>query len=565
MKLKMRLMLMTLIPMLLVIIIIAGIIVGEFPMLTRHNTEMGLKSTAYSLAGALNMIEGDYKVLKGHIYKGELDLSDGVEILESVKRDSNVDSIVFYGPTGYATTIKDNEGNRLKDLAAAGDIVDEVISFKGSYFESKVEYGGTEYYGFYVPLKQSGSDVINSMLFVGIPISEAKSRMFVIVWITLGTVVIFVVLAIIYSYRTSSSITSAVVSCNRAADKLTSGDLDIVIDNATLQRQDELGMLGKSNMKLASTLKDIVSEAKHCTDELGEASANLKKVSMDSNVAIKSIKNSVSSINQATSLQAKDTGMASEQVDVMSNAINDTAHEVKRLDKNSEVMKEKSERALEILDELKAINEEVDTAIKVIFEQTNKTNSSAKSIEEAVNLISDIANQTNLLSLNASIEAARAGEAGQGFAVVASEISALSEQTNNSAHTIQSIIVSLMKDSNNAVETMDNVREIIVRQNENVDRTVSIFNELEDNINITVETSEKISDDVNALEEARNAVEEALKNLSDVADKNALGTEETSASMDRVGNVVNKVSAAALSLSEMSERLDLTMSAFNIE
>ncbi|MBR3484611.1 MAG: hypothetical protein IKH42_08155 [Lachnospiraceae bacterium] len=235
------------------------------------------------------------------------------------------------------------------------------------------------------------------------------------------------------------------------------------------------------------------------------------------------------------------------------------------LDNNSEAMKNKSAEALAILDDLKKITDEAGSAIQVIYDQTNKTNSSAKSIEEAVNLISDIANQTNLLSLNASIEAARAGEAGQGFAVVATEISALAEQTNNSAHTIQGIIASLMNDSNSAVLTMDKVKEIIIKQNDNVVRTVNIFNELEENINVTVETSGKISEEVKALGEARNVVEEALHNLSAVAVENAAGTEETSASMDKVGSVINKVSAAAMSLSNMSERLDMTMSAFNLD
>jgi len=565
MKLKTKLTLMALAPMFLILLVIAGVLAFELPMITKRNTENGLKATAYAIAGSLDVTDGDYKVSKGSLYKGEVNLSEEREFIDNISRNSGVDIILFYGNECYASTVRDKDGNEVKGITADDRTVDAVINMNGSWFEPDSKFGERSYYGFYVPLKQSTHDMNVGMIFVGMTKDNARSHMFLWIYITAGVAVLLIILSIVIIHRSAKSVTNAVVSCNAAADRLTSGELDIRVDEETLKRNDELGALGRSTVKLSTTLRDIVSEAKHCTDELGEASANLKKVSMDSTVAIRNVKNSVSEINKATSSQAEDTGTASEHVEAMSSAINDTAEEVKRLDSNSDNMKNKSEEALDILNELKGINDEAGHAIQVIYEQTNKTNNSAKSIEEAVNLISDIANQTNLLSLNASIEAARAGEAGQGFAVVASEISGLAEQTNNSAHTIQEIIASLMKDSNNAVETMDKVLEIIVKQNDNVDRTVSIFNQLEENINTTVETSERISNAVRDLEEARNVVEEALQNLSAVAEENAVGTEETSASMDRVGNVVNKVSAAALSLSNMSERLDLTMSAFRLD
>ena len=524
-----------------------------------------MKSAAYAVANTLDLLDGDYKIINGKLSKGSLILTDEVQFLETLKEKMGMEVAIFYSNIGYATTLKDQEGNYLKQFTVDEKTADSVISLNEVRYDRDVTFNGVSYYGCYVPLRQNGLTVNIGMVFVGIPGSEVKSDVIPWIIISFAIVLVIAVVSIIFAWKYARSMTKAIVECEKAADRLTSGELEIRLPEELLKRSDELGALGRSNVKLASTLKDIVSEAKKCTGELGDASTNLKKVSMDTTVAIRNIKNSVNDINKATSSQAKDTETASENVAVISGAINDTAMEVKQLDNNAELMKAKSEEALEILDDLKGITDEAGQAINVIYEQTNKTNSSAKSIGEAVNLISDIANQTNLLSLNASIEAARAGEAGQGFAVVATEISALAEQTNNSAHMIKGIIDSLMRDSNNAVKTMDKVQEIIVKQNENVDRTVSIFNELEDNINTTVTTSAKISQDVKALEEARNVVEDALQNLSAVAEENAAGTEETSNSMDRVGNVINKVSSAALSLSDMSERLDLTMSAFKVD
>ncbi|MBR4782215.1 MAG: cache domain-containing protein [Lachnospiraceae bacterium] len=565
MKLKTKLLLMALIPMILMIVIIAGILLIEIPVLTGNGTEQGLKAAAYSVSVGLNAMDGDFKVARGQLYKGSYIFGDNSELFTEIKEKTGTDIILFYGVNAYATTIKDEDGNYVKKLTADEQTVDTVKSLDGYLYERNAEFAGNKYYGCYVPLKQSKYGVNVGMIFVGLPKDSAKKRMVIGLIITAVLVIAVIAVSMIITLKDSNKLVKAVVSCNKAAERLASGELDVRVDDETLKRDDELGKLGKANAKLAETLRDIVSEAKHCTAELGEASANLKKVSMDSTVAIRNVKTSVNEINRATSSQAEDTETASEHVGVISNAINDTAKEVENLDNNSEAMKNKSAEALAILDDLKKITDEAEEAINVIYDQTNKTNSSARSIEDVVNLISDIANQTNLLSLNASIEAARAGEAGQGFAVVATEISALAEQTNNSAHTIQGIIASLVNDSNSAVETMDKVKEIINKQNDNVVRTVDIFNELEENINITVETSGKISEEVKALGEARNVVEEALHNLSAVAVENAAETEETSASMDKVGGVINKVSAAAMSLSNMSERLDTTMSAFNID
>ncbi|MCR4992870.1 MAG: cache domain-containing protein [Lachnospiraceae bacterium] len=565
MKLKTKLLLMALMPMILMIVIIAGILLIEIPVLNGSSAEEGLKTAAYSVSAGLNAMDGDFKVTRGQLYKGNIVFANDNALFTEINEKTGAEIVLFYGIDSYATTIKDSEGNYVKKLTADEQTVDTVKSMDGYLFDRNAEYADCKYYGCYVPLKQGSSGVNVGMIFVGIPKNNVRKGMFIGLIISAVLVIAVIVVSVIITLRDAKRLVKAVVSCNKAAERLASGELDVRVDDDTLKRDDELGMLGKSNAKLADTLRDIVSEAKHCTAELGEASANLKKVSMDSTVAIRNVKTSVNEINRATSSQAEDTETASEHVGVISNAINDTATEVENLDANSEAMKNKSAEALAILEDLKQITDEAGSAIQVIYDQTNKTNSSAKSIEEAVNLISDIANQTNLLSLNASIEAARAGEAGQGFAVVATEISALAEQTNNSAHTIQGIIASLMNDSNSAVETMDKVKEIIIKQNDNVVRTVNIFNELEENINITVETSGKISEEVKALGEARNVVEEALHNLSAVAVENAAGTEETSASMDKVGSVINKVSAAAMSLSNMSERLDMTMSAFNLD
>ena len=111
--------------------------------------------------------------------------------------------------------------------------------------------------------------------------------------------------------------------------------------------------------------------------------------------------------------------------------------------------------------ELDSINLQTKDAIAMISEQTDDTNKSALEINEAISIISSIAEETNLLSLNASIEAARAGEQGKGFAVVAAQIQKLAEQSNDATDKISLIVKTLIDDSEKAVETMNTDRKSV--------------------------------------------------------------------------------------------------------
>jgi len=142
----------------------------------------------------------------------------------------------------------------------------------------------------------------------------------------------------------------------------------------------------------------------------------------------------------------------------------------------------------------------------IIYEQTNVTNESAQKIKEATALITNIAEETNLLSLNASIEAARAGEQGRGFAVVAAQIQKLAEQSNESAMQIERIILSLIEDSDKSVTTMNEVREMMEQQSQNVTNTdaqiASLIEEVEQSLVVIDEVSAK----TNRINEARGSV-----------------------------------------------------------
>ena len=247
--------------------------------------------------------------------------------------------------------------------------------------------------------------------------------------------------------------------------------------------------------------------------------------------------------------------------------------QVTSLHNTADSMKESSDTANQALTELDAVNQHAINSIDIIYQQTLTTNESAMKIKEATSLISSIADETNLLniadqttllSLNASIEAARAGEAGRGFSVVASQIQKLAEQSNDSARQIDDIIYTLLEDSQKAVQTMEEVKEIITKQSENVSKTGSVFSQVQGGISESIQGVDEIADRTNQLNMARSNVVDVVQNLTAIAEQNAASTEETSAAVNEVANIMQDFSEHAAKLQDIAHTLESNVDIFKL-
>ena len=184
-------------------------------------------------------------------------------------------------------------------------------------------------------------------------------------------------------------------------------------------------------------------------------------------------------------------------------------------------------------------------------------------IREATELITSIASQTNLLSLNASIEAARAGEAGKGFAVVAAEIQKLAEQSSSSADIIKKIIGTLATEAQLTVDIVDKVSKTVENQREKLDQTKKRFGELEQGIGDSSRETMNIRTKTNICDGACKKVEQVFMNLADISEQNAAAAEETTASMTELNATITHLVDTAKQLGEVSDKLNHDLSFFH--
>ena len=337
-----------------------------------------------------------------------------------------------------------------------------------------------------------------------------------------------------------------------------------VVQDKLNRRKDETGSMSRAIARLRENLRKMAEGIKAESLEIYHASEDLNANAENTAENMGEVEKTVTEIADGATSQAEETQKATENVILMGSMVEETNIEVENLRDNASAIRRSSDDAMEILENLEEINQKTKDAIEVIYGQTNTTNQSAVKIREATEIITSIAEETNLLSLNASIEAARAGEQGRGFAVVASQIQKLAEQSDESAKQIEAIVNSLIRDSEKAVETMDVVRDIIGQQSENVDKTNHIFRQVKSGIDSSIEGITAIAQKTGKMDAARINVVDIVQNLTAIAEENAASTEEASAAVTEVASVVSNISENSEQLKKVSDSLEKHVEIFKL-
>lgn len=331
-----------------------------------------------------------------------------------------------------------------------------------------------------------------------------------------------------------------------------------------LKRGDEVGIIANATNHLAESITTVIVNLKKESQDLYDTSQAMldnSKVTIDS---IKGVEKAIQEIAGGANEQASETQKASASVVHIGGMIEASTGKSAELNDIAANIQTASGEVVETLKILIDINEKAKDAIEEINKQTNSTNESVLRIKDAAELITSIAEETNLLSLNASIEAARAGEQGRGFAVVANQIQKLAEQSNKSAQQIDQIISVLIADSSQAVNIMNDVKVIMEEKSKHLISTEKQFDEVNKGIDETRMGVVTINGTIDDMDKERINVVDVVQNLTAIAEENAASTEETLASTEIVSNMMDEMSNIAIKLSEISSEIEKSIDDFII-
>lgn len=382
----------------------------------------------------------------------------------------------------------------------------------------------------------------------------------------IGTAVVVLIFGVFVAWICARRMTRPPIRVTSAVDRIAGFDLTEDPELIALDKnKGETGAIAHAVLHMKQALRSMVQQIREQSVNIHQASGQLEENATATSGNVDSVETAVNEIATGATSQATETQRATEDVVMMGTMIENTSTQVENLNSAAVEMSNASASARDALEELNHINEKAIESIEVIYQQTHTTNESALKIKDVTELIASIAEETNLLSLNASIEAARAGDAGKGFAVVASQIQKLAEQSNASTKKIDDIIHMLLTDSENAVHTMEEVREVMHQQSEKVEQTKQVFGSVNQGIDQSISGMETISEHTRQLDHARENIVDTVQNLSAIAQENAASTEETNAVVMEIGGVMQQISGNAQELRRIADILEKNVETFKLD
>lgn len=479
------------------------------------------------------------------------------EFIDSLQKDE-IELTFFEGDTRFITSIKDKSGNRVEGTKASEEVWNIVKTGK-DYQSDGIDISGAKYYVYYTPVCTDDGKVIG-MAFAGEKeaiVNDAKNNLMIsFVKIALVLTVVYLIILIWLARIIRKPIAKTAADIENIANGNISNEIS---GSSQIAETDKLITASRI---LKEKLNDIVSGVNEHVLNLQQNTASLKERADFCNDGTKQISQAMEELSVTAVTLAENVQDVNAKSLEMGNAITDIDGDVQVLSDNSNHMDKANEDAAKSIEIVLDSSNRSSAIVEKITNQIEETNQAISSINEAVDLIMDITGQTSLLSLNASIEAARAGQAGRGFAVVADEIKKLSEQSAQGADTIKQVADNIFEKSNESVALVNEVRELIGKEQEDISVTKESFEILSKTINDNLVAVSRISEKTKQLDTIKQAIIGNINDLSAISEENAASNQEVSANITNIAESIDEMNAATGHVNNISEELAQLMEYF---
>lgn len=445
------------------------------------------------------------------------------------------------------------EGNVFSGQEYYTAVMDEAVADAGT---AEVDFQGEKYLFIY-----SHSADIGFTTCALVPMRVVTSQATEIRNMTIGLVILACVIVVIVGIFITAGIENNMRRISRKFGDVAKGDLTVTV---SAKGHDEFQDLAGSATNMITNTKKLVNQVSNATGELEVSAQNVGQASELIHEYSQDITRAIGEINEGMEEQSRHAQECVEKTDILSNEIQEVSHVVERVEKlvgETEGMINKGMEIVQVLGDRAGETTQMTVKVSESIESLRKE---SEIINSFVATITEITEQTNLLSLNASIEAARAGEAGRGFAVVAEEIRKLADDSAKAAGEIRNNVANITAQTQNSVESASQAKAMVELQTKAVEEVIGVFREMQERMGQLIEGLKDIVVSTEKADGERSAAVAAVKNISDIIEETAGSAETVNDVANKLLNHVEKLSTTASVLDENMEGLKNEISVFKI-
>lgn len=445
------------------------------------------------------------------------------------------------------------EGNVFSGQEYYTAVMDEAVADAGT---AEVDFQGEKYLFIY-----SHSADIGFTTCALVPMRVVTSQATEIRNMTIGLVILACVIVVIVGIFITAGIENNMRRISRKFGDVAKGDLTVTV---SAKGHDEFQDLAGSATNMITNTKKLVNQVSNATGELEVSAQNVGQASELIHEYSQDITRAIGEINEGMEEQSRHAQECVEKTDILSNEIQEVSHVVERVEKlvgETEGMINKGMEIVQVLGDRAGETTQMTVKVSESIESLRKE---SEIINSFVATITEITEQTNLLSLNDSIEAARAGEAGRGFAVVAEEIRKLADDSAKAAGEIRNNVANITAQTQNSVESASQAKAMVELQTKAVEEVIAVFREMQERMGQLIEGLKDIVVSTEKADGERSAAVAAVKNISDIIEETAGSAETVNDVANKLLNHVEKLSTTASVLDENMEGLKNEISVFKI-
>ena len=365
-------------------------------------------------------------------------------------------------------------------------------------------------------------------------------------------------------YFVVKKLVGGIRSVSDSLQSLSDGNLNSTINDKLLERKDETGLLARNTKSLNENLAAIIDQITSTSAELNQVAGDLSLMTESTSSVSENLASAMSDIARGAADEAASAQTISGKMSIIKTLTEQSSENTDAFRILIEQINASSNQGQALVQKLDDNSEITRREINEIAAQTEATHQASLEIQTAAEFIASIAEETNLLALNASIEAARAGEQGRGFAVVAEQIKKLAEQASSSAQNIDAVIKNLLSESDKTVECMNRVQEITQTENHEIKETHQLFISLGNDIAKASNEIHTISNNLTELSHAEKAIMAEIDSLSASTQETAASTEEITASSEELTSTAETLASHGLQLSTLSDGLQSQLARFHM-